>query len=340
MQILIAQDKHKDIWNEFVTSRQDSLPYHLFEWKWIIENTYGHKPIYLIAINNGKTYGVLPLFYIRWPFPVFPKKIVSLPFLDAAGILAQDEEIAGLLLNKAFSIASSLKSLLEIRQTEPISISKSSLNLVNKRVCLVLELPDSSQQLMRSFKSKLRSQIKRSIREGCKTIVGGSELINEFYKIFSINMRDLGSPVHSRKFFINVFRYLSHIGRIFLVYYKNIPVACSLILTYKETIFNPWASFLRKYKRFAPNMLLYWKMIEYGCNEGFKYFDFGRSTIGSGTYKFKKQWGGEEYKLYWYSSHITRNEREKFQFAENIWKILPISFTKVVGPFIRKFVSL
>jgi hypothetical protein len=47
-------------------------------------------------------------------------------------------------------------------------------------------------------------------------------------------------------------------------------------------------------------MLLYSAVLEFACREGFKEFDFGRSSVDSGTYRFKLQWGAHPRQLYWY----------------------------------------
>lgn len=47
-------------------------------------------------------------------------------------------------------------------------------------------------------------------------------------------------------------------------------------------------------------MLLYWAMLEYACDQGYRQFDFGRSTPGEGTCRFKEQWGAKSHQLYWY----------------------------------------
>lgn len=94
-------------------------------------------------------------------------------------------------------------------------------------------------------------------------------------------------------------------------------------------------------------MLLYWAMLEYGCQQGYKRFDFGRSTVGEGTYRFKEQWGARPEPLFWYrfvhESHardslpIEGNNRRR---AAEYWKRLPVSVTKVLGPRIRRYISL
>lgn len=215
------------------------------------------------------------------------------------------------------------------------------------KIRMLLDLPDSSKTLMTSLKSKLRSQIRKPIKEGLYTKIGGLELLENFYKIFSINMRDLGSPVHSKELIRNVLdEFLGH-AKIVMVYRNNQPMACSLIIDFKGTLENPWASALRKYSRFSPNMLLYWGMLEYACNNGLTRFDFGRSTLGEGTYKFKEQWGARPTALHWHyislDGHQTNeetSERSKFESAIKYWQKLPVPITRIIGPMIRKHIGL
>ena len=212
---------------------------------------------------------------------------------------------------------------------------------------MILGLPESSESLMKSFKSKLRSQIMKPLKQGLKTKIGGFELLEDFYKVFSIHMKELGSPIHSKKLMRYVLKGFSEKARIVMVYEGDKPVACSLVVGFKDTLENPWASALRKYSRFAPNMLLYWTMLEYACDNNFKYFDFGRSSIDEGTYKFKKQWGAKPEHLYWHYISmdgkpiaIPISEQSNFEIAAQVWKILPVTVTRVIGPMIRKYIGL
>jgi len=159
-------------------------------------------------------------------------------------------------------------------------------------------------------------------------------------------MRDLGSPVHSKRFIKSVLEAFPEESRICLVYKEQQPVACSIILGFNGTVYNPWASSLRKYSKLSPNMLLYWTMLQYACDGGYKYFDFGRSSIEESTYKFKEQWGAKPQLLYWY--YISLNslpfkidtEKSKFDLAIRIWQKLPVLLTLVLGPPIRKNIGL
>ena len=215
------------------------------------------------------------------------------------------------------------------------------------KVRLLLQLPESAEVLMASFKAKLRSQIRRPLKEGLNVKSGGLELLDDFYSVFAVNMRDLGSPVHSKSFIRNIIGLSSGLARLFVVYKDDVPLACSMTLSGGSVIHNPWASSLRQYSRMSPNMLLYWAMLEYGCKKGFEFFDFGRSTPGEGTYKFKKQWGATDVPLNWifYSSekgcnHESGNQKSRFEMAMEVWKRLPVTVTKIVGPAVRKNIGL
>ena len=116
---------------------------------------------------------------------------------------------------------------------------------------------------------------------------------------------------------------------------------------FRDTLENPWASSLREYSRLSPNMLLYWTMLEYACDKGFKRFDFGRSSPDEGTYKFKKQWGAKPEPLHWHYISLNgkplqqgTSEKSKFEKAIRLWQKLPVPVTKTLGPMIRKHIGL
>ena len=97
-------------------------------------------------------------------------------------------------------------------------------------------------------------------------------------------------------------------------------------------------------------MMLYWSLLEYATDYGCQQFDFGRSTIGEGTFKFKKQWGAKPVELDWktYPEVINNAVKEGGlhqsgslrQTAENIWRKLPLPLTIQLGSRVRKYISL
>ncbi|GAB4368364.1 MAG: hypothetical protein Kow0042_09470 [Calditrichia bacterium] len=212
------------------------------------------------------------------------------------------------------------------------------------KVTFLLPLPSTPDDLWNSFKSKLRSQIRRPQKEDMYIKHGGLEFLNDFYHVFSYNMRDLGTPVYSRKFFKHILEAFPENTQIVVVYTpQHKAVAASFLIKFRNTVEIPWASSLSEYNKFSPNMLLYWESIKWAIAAGSEVFDFGRCSPDSGTFRFKKQWGGEEKPLYWY--YILSPSQElpqlnpsnpKYELAIKIWRRLPISLTRIIGPYIIK----
>jgi hypothetical protein len=108
----------------------------------------------------------------------------------------------------------------------------------------------------------------------------------------------------------------------------------------------PWASSLREYFSKCPNNLLYWETIKRASERGCKQFDFGRSSVDSGTYHFKRQWGAKPLQIYWQTLTFTVEaqisspaDNSKFQLALEVWKRLPVAVTTLIGPRVRKYIT-
>ncbi|MDA9762194.1 GNAT family N-acetyltransferase, partial [Desulfobacterales bacterium] len=319
-----------------------------------------------LKTHNSTTHvvGILPMVHMK--HFIFGNSLISIPFFDMAGILTDSIEAEEALLIKAIEIGKQLKvDNIELRQTDYLNslnttsdkflIKNSEFKIQNcaienrtNKVRMLLKIPNSSEELMKSFRAKLRSQIKKPMKEGLKVQIGDIELLDDFYRVFTSNMRDLGSPVHSKRIIENVINGFYDITKIVIVYNQNEPVACSIVVGFGKILENPWASALRQYSRLSPNMLLYWTMLEYACDNGFEFFDFGRSTPNEGTYKFKEQWGAKPNPIFWQYIYLNeqnrskeaKDDKSKYSKAIQYWQKLPVSVTIIIGPMIRKHIGL
>ena len=116
-------------------------------------------------------------------------------------------------------------------------------------------------------------------------------------------------------------------------------MAASLMTAFRDTLETVWGSSLRKYLHMAPNMLMYWRMARLAAERGFRIFDFGRSTVGSGPHNFKLQWSSKELVLHWdYWLPEGKNLPEinprnpKYRTAIWLWQHLPLSVANRLGP--------
>lgn len=330
-------------WRSFVEAAYDATTYHQFGWKTVLTKSFGHRCHYLAAIDDkGEWQGVLPLVHMR--SILFGNFLVSIPF-NYGGLICKGHEPLDLLLNEAERIRHSCGAVyVELRH---MAHSFEGLPTSQHKVTMILDLAEHIDDQWKAFNPKLRNQIRKAEKSGLRAVIGHLDLLNEFYKVFARNMRDLGTPVYAKIFFRNVLETFPATTKIITVYYEKQIIAAGIASWFKDTMEMPWASSIRDYNTLCPNNMLYWEAIRFAIQQGFRKFDFGRSVPNEGTYNFKKQWGAQPVQLYWQylmdkGSKIPElnSSNPKYQAAIRIWKKLPIPITKMLGPLIvRNIIS-
>jgi len=331
-----------DGWNEFVDQHPEGKLYHKADWNQMIERTFGHRINYITMRRAGQIIGVLPLTDFK--SLLFGHIAVSLPYINYGGLLLEDETNPKALFDylETFRDSQNYKSI-ELRQEKSLNTDA---QCKQHKVTFFLDLPEDADALLKSFKAKLRSQIRRPTKDGMHAKTGSVELLDDFYHVFTINMRDLGTPPLPRRFFKNILETFPDEARIVSVYTKDDqPAAASFLIKYGETMEIPWASSLREFNRSSPNMLLYWESLKLSIEMNCRRFDFGRCSPDSGTYRFKRQWGASESPLYWYyvlpkaeTLPQMNPKNSKFDLFIKVWQKMPLSFTNSIGPLVIKHI--
>lgn len=336
MIVRTADQRDSNAIEEYIERAEGASLYHRYRWCSVIENCFGHKCHYLVCVGDGGSIrGILPLVHMK--SMMFGNFIVSMPYFNYGGVCADDEESRNLLVAEAARIAGHLGAgHIEFRQEQPL---ENGFPVKTSKVSMRLALPSSPEDLWKSFPSKLRSQVRKPQKSGMNVRVGGMEELDSFYHVFSVCMRDLGTPVYPKSFFRNVLERFPESTWICSVYLDNVPMASGFLAAFKDRLEIPWGASLRRFNSLSPNMLLYWSCLEFACKRGFRVFDFGRSTTGESTYKFKEQWGAAPYPMYWHywiANDGTIPEinphNPKYRFAIGTWKKLPVPLTKLLGP--------
>jgi len=350
-EITVFQAKNSDhkIWDDFVLNRSDASPYHLFAWKLAIEASYGHPCYYLSAEKKGELVGILPLVHIH--FFNIVNELTALPYCDVGNCICDADEVQDALLTEALSVQKSLNcKKLNIRGPlrETQLQSDGFIRERTGKVRMLLSLPPSSDELFSSFKSKLRSQVRKAVKNGVSFRWAGLTDLDTIYSVFSKNMHTLGSPVHSKTWLETILIHYKNRVKVGLVEFDGKAVGMGIILLGGQSVSIPWASTLREFNRLGPNMLLYWNFLKFSADNGYKIFDFGRSTEKEGTYRFKKQWGAQPVPLLWYSQKNNKCQKgDSVQASSNLrstveatWRKIPFPVANFIGPRLRKYTSL
>jgi FemAB-related protein (PEP-CTERM system-associated) len=334
----LALDGDARAWDAFVRSDTESTVCHLSGWREIMSDVLGHRCEYWMAVDaGGEVRGVLPLVQVR--SRLLGHYWVSLPFLNDGGPLGTPG--ARILLEETALRLASHPSvhLLELRTRERTA---GALQTTERKVTVHLPLPATTAELWeKTFRSKLRSQIRRPMKEGMETRIGPDEL-EPFYDVFSRNMRDLGTPVLPRRFFEAIRARFPEQALFACTYHQGVPVAAGAGFLWNGEFEITWASSIREYNHLSPNMLLYCSLMERCIEAGASLFNFGRCTPGGSTHRFKLQWGGYDVPLPWSQwspsgvSTTPSPDRPLFQPATAAWRRLPLGIANRAGPLLAR----
>lgn len=323
-------------WDSFVDQHLNATIYHTSAIRRVIEKTFNHRCHYLAATDGqGVIHGVLPM--VEQKSQLFGHFMTSMPFFNYGGLLSSSSTARACLLRSAETLAKTQNvSHIEYRHCN----NQLDLPSKSEKVAMIRQLPDTPEQLWSDIGTKVRAQIKKSQKTGTDVRIGREEMVADFYKVFSRNMRDLGTPVYPISLFYNMLEFCPE-ATIAIVYLGNKPISAGFLLGWRNTLEIPWASTIREANRFNANMLLYWEVLQYAITRGYRVFDFGRSSADSSTFRFKKQWGANSHRLYWNywlpegaELPAVNPNNPKYRMMIGIWKKLPLVVSNNLGPYI------
>jgi FemAB-related protein (PEP-CTERM system-associated) len=326
-------------WDAYAEAHPDGHLGHASAWARVLARAYRLEPVYLEARGrSGEIVGLLPL--ARFRSLLGTERLVSLPFLDSAGILADDPGVEAALLDAALAYGMSV----ELRQRR--SLARVEVAASNRVDCFLTLARNGADALWRSLPGKVRNQTRKADKEGC-TIDGDGDAVSAFQRLHRVHMRSLGSPAHASRFYKEVTREFGD-RAVVLIAQRGGAVAGGLVaLHFAGALTVPWASTLEEHRSSCVNNLLYWEALRRADAVGAREFDFGRSPRESGTHRFKRGWGAAERPLFWFrldtSGRLRATQSESdsrvLRSFTHLWRRLPAPVCDHCGPLLRKRIA-
>jgi FemAB-related protein (PEP-CTERM system-associated) len=332
-------DQSASVWDAFVRGQPGWSHMHLFGWQRVMERVFHHECSYLGAWDDENSLiGILPLVHVR--SLVFGRFLVSMPFLNYGGPLGHERSIGPLVEESVALAQRSGASLLELRSRTSLAID---LPASHRKITVTLALPSTSAVLWKQLDAKVRSQVRRPQKDGVELRFGPDQA-EPFFRVFARHMRDLGTPTQPRRLFEAIAETFGDDAWFACSYYRGQAIAGGCALRSGHELEITWASALVEHKALSANMLLYWGMMERAIDAGIATFNFGRCTPGGGTHRFKRQWGGIDEPLSWYTwsrgalAATPSPNDSAYSWGPRLWKRLPVSVATALGPSIVRYI--
>ena len=189
-----------------------------------------------------------------------------------------------------------------------------------------------------------RAEVRRALGFDLEVRVGRDARDRaDHYRVYSESVRNLGTPVFSRKLFNAVLDNFGDDADILTVLHDGTPVASVFSLYHRGAVMPYWGGGTWGARALRANDLMYFALMRHARERGCTSFDFGRSKFGTGAFAFKKNWGFEPAPLAYavrtadgVEPRAVNPLNPKYRAKIAIWQRLPLGVANFVGPWIAR----
>jgi FemAB-related protein (PEP-CTERM system-associated) len=317
--------------------------YYQPAWLRLVAGVYGYAVNWLTtSTQDGRITGLLPVCTLA--SPLTGKRVVALPFSDHCPLLAEDEASANDLIDQAIRQAREQKArYLELRTgVNTVLARRADLAQSDLYVRWVLPLSSDAQTLWSALRKPVQRQIKKAQNQGVQVrLAERREEVEHYYRLhLQTRSKKHGMPAQPRRYFYALWDAFSAERRVqvLLAEYQGAVIAGMILLGSGAAIRYAYGASDEAFLHLAPNNLLMWKAIEWGCQQGYQTLDMGRTACDNeGLMEFKRRWGATQEPLpYYYYPQVaglvsTSEQSRKFQLLTACWRHLPLQVAGSLG---------
>lgn len=323
-------------WDDYVLAHEGATFCHRFGWSRVLKEAFGHRPRFLVAEEAGSLAGVLPLAEVK--SRLFGHSLCSLPFCVYGGIVA-DTPVAGQALReRACSLAEQLGvDALELRSTRPSDSGWPGKDLYYT-FRKVLDTDHDAN--LKAIPNRQRAMIRKGVASGLES--EETRDTGRLYRVYAESVRNLGTPVFSRRYLDSLQREFGDDCRILMIREGDEDVAGVMSFYHRGEVLPYYGGSVARARYIKGcNHFMYWELMRRSVDEGVLGFDFGRSKKETGPFSFKKNWGFTPeplpYEYYLVKSGEVPNlspSNPKYDLLIRTWQRLPLPVANRIGPLV------
>jgi len=330
----------REDWNSFVNNHPQATFFHRVEWEGVLVEAFGHRSRYLYAESSGRIVGVLPLMEVK--SRLFGHALVSTPFCVYGGIIADSEAALRALEHAACDLGRELGvDYIEMRNRKlqhPGWLPKDLYVTFRRRI------DTNPEQNLLAIPRKQRAMVRKGMQKQLEVQIDSS--VDRAYDIYSESLRNLGTPVFSRRYMELLKQTFGEQCEVLTVIHGGTPVASVLSFYFRDEVLPYYGGGTAAARTVAANDFMYWAVMERARERGNLIFDFGRSKRGTGSFDFKMHWGFEAEPLNYEYFLVKAVEvpnlsptNSKYLRLIEAWRRLPVPLTRLIGPPIARYLG-
>ncbi len=342
IEITRATSSERLEWDRYVENHSGSGFFHLFGWGEVIERAYGYEVHYLIARRAGNIVGVLPVIDVK--APLLGRSFISTAFTVGGGPLGDDDEVITKLAAAIIDAGEAQRvRYVEFRSGE--TVLNGWRQKTGAYANFAISLPADEEEHIDLIRRRRRAEIRKAL---AAEAAGQLSLrldgdADEFYRFYATSLRNHGTPVFPRRFLDELLRVFAGKTEISVVEVSGAPAAALLSFRFKNSYLPYYVGAAALARGARAHEYHYWKLMRLCVERGIETFDFGRSKIDTGPYRFKKLWGAEPTPITYQYKLIAANDmpninpkNPKFEQLTKLWRRLPLPVANALGPLLAR----
>ena len=333
LQAIVIDDRRKTAWDAFVQRHPGTIAWHLYDWSNVLRTYHGTTFYPIAAMEGDEVRGILPLYRVRTPRTGVA--LVSIPYVAAGGIVADDEEAEKLVLEEAIRISQGMG-------TPPIALKQyghrvaGELRTDEGYYNQELSLSAGTAEIWKNLPAALRESIE-SIPKAELQLDYPSTDVAAFHLALSRHQRAGGVPSPSRRWIELLLG--SKLYQMALLRSGGRVVAGTMLKIFRQTASFPYTCVTERgeagvhwARRF------YWEMIERLATDGFQIVHSGRIPYNEKVPAYRLGWGGQRREYYYQYVGLqgkteSGSKRGRSRaVVEAVWRRMPLTLANLISP--------
>lgn len=341
VRILELDDDNIERWRDFVAACPQTTFFHRPEWKRVIENSFNQKCHFLMAEEDGRITGILPLTHVR-SF-IFGSRLVSTAFCVGGGIATTTQAAHDALKRHAVDLRDKT-GVDYVEYRAPANSDEDWIKREGLYATFERPIEEEEDECLKQIPRKQRAVVRKALKTDL--IWHLEQDSDAFYGVYSMTMRNHGTPVFSKKYIDNLLSAFGDDCDVLTVYSGDKPLSSVLNFYFKDRVMPYYTGAVPEARKLGAADLMYWAVMRSAVERGYKVFDFGRSKVGTGPFSFKKNWGFEPRPINLEFSlkdgvplpDVNPNN-PKYKMMIETWRRLPLPVANIIGPIVSRQVG-
>lgn len=331
------EDSEAAGWDAFVRAHESGSFFHLSGWQTVIERAFRQNTHFLMAKQAGNIVGILPMAHVK--SRLFGNALISNGFSVGGSPLATSDAAYAALDRAAIDLLKETKAEY-IEYRGPVRRHTDWACKDELYAGFSREIEAEEDANLKQIPRKQRAVVRKALKNESLDVRIDKD-VDDFYALYALSVRNLGTPVFSKKLFTSFMEVFGEDCEILTITAGGVPVSSVMSFYYKDSVLPYYTGGSLEARRLGSNDLMYWHVMRRAVEKGKTIFDFGRSKKETGPYAFKKNWGFEPVPIV-HEFYLPNGGdmpdvnplNPKYRLMVETWKRLPLPVANFIGPLV------